>query len=44
MFILRKKSLACPSDLSWWENIKITGEEILSKCFSRNPSHNKGKK
>jgi hypothetical protein len=33
LFLLRKKSLACPSDLSWKEKIKMMGQEILSKIF-----------
>jgi hypothetical protein len=35
LFLLRKKALTHPSDLSWWEKIKTTGNEIPSKCFSR---------
>jgi hypothetical protein len=42
LFLLRTKSLACPSELSWKEKRNMMGHEILSKCFLRNPSCNRG--
>jgi hypothetical protein len=32
LFLLRKKSLTRPSDLSWQEKKNMTGQEILSNC------------
>jgi hypothetical protein len=38
LFHLRKKSLACPSNLSWKEKINMMGQHILSNFLLRNPS------
>jgi hypothetical protein len=42
LLLLRKKYLACPRNLSWKEKRKMTGHDIQSKYFLRNPSCNKG--
>jgi hypothetical protein len=42
LFLLRTKSLARPRNLSWQEKRKMTGHEILSTCFLKKPSCNRG--
>jgi hypothetical protein len=41
---LEEKNLANPKNLSWREKRKMKGHEIPSKCFSRKPSHNRGRR
>ena len=37
LFLLRKESLARPSDLPWKEKINMMDHEILSNCWLRKP-------
>jgi hypothetical protein len=41
---LEENAIAHPSDLPWNKKRGMMGQEILSNCFSRNPSRDRGTK